>query len=227
MSILDTIKPIKLLRGSHNDTGVTGSGCMMNVISYLQGDSIITDTPFSVCPMVRTVCIKINDTMEDSERQELHKFIFRAMGSATDYSERIRERRHRILWHCNKDIIEMVRRWGYLERNSVIEHIMRCGVPASHAFCVAMELAISVARYLPRKAVYKMRHIMFDVGDTMSAGLQYEIEDYYTRRVQLIKLCLTMLDDLLPDTEVVEPVHEERAIVLVETARSKGTLVTV
>ena len=32
------IEPIRLLAGSHADTGTTGKGCFMNVVAYLNGE---------------------------------------------------------------------------------------------------------------------------------------------------------------------------------------------
>lgn len=47
INVLDVLKiaPIKLLSDSHHDTAKTGSGCLMNVASYLRGDAKITDDP--------------------------------------------------------------------------------------------------------------------------------------------------------------------------------------
>lgn len=78
------IEPIKLLKGSHEDTAVTGSGCFMNVIAYLNGEPQITDRSPCVCVVVRPIVIRLNDMMKDGERQALIPFIERAMGSATD-----------------------------------------------------------------------------------------------------------------------------------------------
>lgn len=84
-SILDIIKPIKLLEGSHSDTGETGSGCFMNVIAYLNGEPQITDESPCVCRSIRAVAIWANDAAQDDQtRQRLLPFIHRAMGTATD-----------------------------------------------------------------------------------------------------------------------------------------------
>ena len=78
------IEPIKLLAGSHADTGATGKGCFMNVIAYLNGESQITDRSNCVCYVVRPIAIWLNDFMHDDERHQLLQFIVRAMGSRTD-----------------------------------------------------------------------------------------------------------------------------------------------
>ena len=77
------IEPIKLMRGTHDDTGETGSGCFMNVIAYLNGETQITDRSLCVCPVIRPVAIWLNDFMNGRERYKLVPFIERAMSSAT------------------------------------------------------------------------------------------------------------------------------------------------
>lgn len=229
MSILDTIKPIKLLRGSHSDTGVTGSGCMMNVISYLQGDSVITDDPDGVDPIIRLVCIRINDLMFDAERQRLHELIFRAMKSETQ-ERRIIERRERIMNRVVKDLIEMVLKWGADNRDQKVGGFYTpAAAPAYVLCCDAIEWALRYAIVLPPCRTYDKPKLVMEPFASVSCPdhmITCQYHDERSRRAEVIGLCITMLDDLLPDTEVVETVHEERAIVLVETARSKGTLVT-
>jgi len=78
-SILDVIKPIKLLAGSHPDTKSTGSGCFMNVVSYLNGDDDITDKPTCVDPFVRHLAIAINDFAPGDQRNRLLPFVERAL----------------------------------------------------------------------------------------------------------------------------------------------------
>jgi hypothetical protein len=82
--IADIIKPIQLLKGSHEDTAKTGSGCFMNVIAYLNGEPQITDASTCVCVTIRQPVIWFNDWLKDDERHELIPYIERAMGSATD-----------------------------------------------------------------------------------------------------------------------------------------------
>ena len=82
--MLLNIQPIKLLSGSHADTGQTGQGCFMNVIAYLNGEAQITDQSACVCVTVRPIAIWLNDYLKDGERQMLLPYIERAMGSATD-----------------------------------------------------------------------------------------------------------------------------------------------
>lgn len=84
MNILDTIKPIKLLAGSHKNTSETGSGCFLNVASYLAGDTEITDRPTCVSPVLRGFVIKVNDMLPPQLRQELLPFVHRAMQTGNE-----------------------------------------------------------------------------------------------------------------------------------------------
>jgi hypothetical protein len=98
-TILEIIKPIKLLSGSHSDTGQTGQGCFMNVIAYLNGEKQITDRSPCVCGIARPLIIQRNDFLNDSERQEMLPYIERAMGSATDDKVEIKRRLDLLIVH--------------------------------------------------------------------------------------------------------------------------------
>ena len=91
-TITEIIKPISLLKGSHEDTAQTGSGCFMNVIAYLNGEPQITDQSPCVCVTVRSIAIWFNDFLRDDERGEMIPFIERAMGSATNDEAEISRR---------------------------------------------------------------------------------------------------------------------------------------
>ncbi len=82
--ITEIIKPINLLRGTHDDTAQTGQGCFMNVIAYLNGERQITDQSDCVCYVVRPIAIWLNDYLQDDERHLMIPFIERAMGSRSD-----------------------------------------------------------------------------------------------------------------------------------------------
>jgi hypothetical protein len=77
------IPQVKLLKGSHSDTGQTGVGCFMNVIAYLNNEPVITDQSECVCFVMRPLAIWANDWMTDEERPQLLPFILRALGSRT------------------------------------------------------------------------------------------------------------------------------------------------
>ena len=101
-SILEIIRPIRLLYGSHSDTATTGQGCAMNVIAYLNGEQVITDQSPCVCSTVRELIIWLNDYLIDGdERQELLPYLLRAMGSATEDKAVIEERLHHLVIFAN------------------------------------------------------------------------------------------------------------------------------
>ena len=86
------IPQVKLLRGSHVETGQTGQGCFMNVIAYLNNEATITDQSECVCFVMRPLAIWANDWMTDAERPQLLPFILRAMGSRTDDKKEVMRR---------------------------------------------------------------------------------------------------------------------------------------
>ena len=86
------IEPIKLLAGTHSDTGTTGQGCFMNVISYLNGEPQITDQSECVCITIKPIAIWLNDFANDVQRQRLLPYVLRAMGTATNDKEVIKKR---------------------------------------------------------------------------------------------------------------------------------------
>ena len=92
MNITEKIQPIRLLSGSHKDTGSTGQGCFMNVVAYLNGEAQITDQSECVCYVIRPLAIWFNDWLEDEERHGLIPFIERALGSRTDDKAEITRR---------------------------------------------------------------------------------------------------------------------------------------
>ena len=95
-TVPEIIKPIKLLQGSHDDTGITGQGCFMNVVAYLNGEPQITDSSPCVCVTVSRMAIALNDRSNDEQRQRLLPFVMRAMGSATKDESVLRERTARL-----------------------------------------------------------------------------------------------------------------------------------
>ena len=104
------IEPIKLLAGSHADTGKTGQGCFMNVIAYLNGEPQITDQSPCVCFMVRPLAIKLNDYSTDEQRARLLPFVLRALGSATDDEAMIDGRKRRMRQY-GAECQEIINEW--------------------------------------------------------------------------------------------------------------------
>ena len=92
MSILDVIKPIKLVRGTHPDIATTGQGCFMNVAAYLNGDEKITDESECVCVTIMPIATLLNDMATQEQLVRLLPFIERAMGSATTDGKELRRR---------------------------------------------------------------------------------------------------------------------------------------
>ncbi|MFM7461930.1 MAG: hypothetical protein ACKO15_13955, partial [Burkholderiales bacterium] len=78
------IEPIKLLKGTHSDTGTTGQGNFMNVVAYLNGELQITDDSECVCVAMQPLLMYANDLFTDEDRQKLWPFITRAISSRTD-----------------------------------------------------------------------------------------------------------------------------------------------
>lgn len=95
------ITPLRLLRGHHADTGTTGSGCFLDVVSYLAGDTTVTHTPACVCPKLWRVLQRINDMFDDKERPALLMFVERAMltGGADRATQLKRVRNIEMLGH--------------------------------------------------------------------------------------------------------------------------------
>jgi len=129
-SITEIIKPISLLKGSHEDTAKTGSGCFMNVIAYLNGEAQITDQSPCVCVTVRKIAIWLNDFLRDDERGEMIPFIDRAMGSATD------------------DKAEMARRLCLVVKFASRQRdLAKAYTPATYAAATAATYAAAAATY--------------------------------------------------------------------------------
>lgn len=103
-NLLEVIRPISLLSGSHPDTAQTGSGCFMNVIAYLNGEPQITDRSPCVCLSIRSVAIWLNDFLQDGERNRLLPYVQRAMGTATD-DDQVRLHRLEILVTLISDLV--------------------------------------------------------------------------------------------------------------------------
>lgn len=78
------IEQISISRGSHSDIGTTGHGSMTDVVSYLNGDSVVVEQSPCVCFTIRPVIIFLNNLVNDAERQQLVPYILRVMNTATD-----------------------------------------------------------------------------------------------------------------------------------------------
>jgi hypothetical protein len=105
-SLLDIIRPITLLSGTHSDTAKTGSGCFMNVVAYLNGEAQITDKSPCVCRSIRRVAIWFNDFLEDDERFRLLPYVQRAMGTESR-DEQVKLHRLEVLVVLVTDLLAM------------------------------------------------------------------------------------------------------------------------
>lgn len=197
--LLDVLKPIRLLSGSHADTGQTGQGCFMNVIAYLNGEPQITDRSPCVCVVVRPIAIWINDYLIDSERQILLPYIERAMSSAT------------------RDKAELARRAARAVQLAKEARDIACTVlddgsatDAAHAASEAARAATdpaTVSTYAARACTYAAK--ASDYADELSS--ERTGGSYFDARHRIIDSCLHFLDDCLPGVDSVVPVTVERA----------------
>jgi len=78
-SILDIIKPIRLTVGHSSDP--SKGSCVMDVVSYINGDRNVTDHPECACPVITAFAIRINDRLADADRQKLLGYVTRIAGS--------------------------------------------------------------------------------------------------------------------------------------------------
>ncbi len=186
------IKPIKLLKGSHCDTGITGQGCFLNIIAYLNGESQITDQSTCVCVTVRPMAIELNDFGDDEQRQRLLPFVMRAMGSATEDVAVWDARKNRLRQYgdeCQKIINE------WRSKMKAYAHAYANADAYANAYAYAHAYANAYA--------YACAHACVDAGDLketlFAAGLRY-------------------LDDVLPFAEVPTSPVLERIAKLVEMA---------
>lgn len=186
--LIDGLKPIKLLSGSHADTGKTGQGCFMNVIAYLNGEAQITDQSTCVCVVVRPIAIWINDFLMDSERHILLPYIERAMGSAT----------------CDRE--ELFRRAGRAVK--LAEEMQDIAASASASYAADAKAAANAANadapVFAAKAstcAVKASTYAAKASEYADAACTYADAAYATARRSIIDSCLRFLDDCLPQVE--------------------------
>jgi hypothetical protein len=202
MMITEMIKPIKLLSGSHADTGTTGQGCFMNVIAYLNGEPQITDKSPCVCVVVKPIAIFLNDFLKDSERELLIPYIERAMGSATS------------------DKIELVRR-----ANLVVKFAKKCALItaecaeyAESAAKYAAESAAEYAKYAAEYAKYAAESAKYAAESAKYAAecAEYaesaaEYAKYAEYRQQIIDATIDFLNQALPQKSINDEIVISRA----------------
>lgn len=200
------IKPIKLLQGSHEDTGQTGQGCFMNVIAYLNGDEKITDRSSCVCPSVQSISIAMNDYSDENQRQRMLPFVLRALGSTT-FDQEILKHRLSVIDKFSLKLLD------YSESNFTISKSKtHAAVEIGYAFRglrydlkatspqVGLPLVASAGMFLARMFSNTL-YIIVDVPDELSTILQMGL-DY--------------LDEILPPLSEANEEVVSRANKLVE-----------
>ncbi len=200
-NLLEIIKPIKLLKGSHEDTGNTGQGCFMNVIAYLNGEPQITDKSECVCFVIRPIAIWLNDFITDDERHRLLPFISRAMGSRTDDKVEIERRLALVVAFANKQAAYAAEYAEYAKyaagyAKSAAEYAEYAKYAAGYAKSAAeyAEYAAEYAKYAAEYAKYAAEYAKY--------------AKYFKRTTED---GLALMDALCPKTEEIEPIHLERA----------------
>jgi len=72
------LKSLKLLSGSHSS--VEQGLCIMEAVAYFAGEKH-SDKPECACPVLTSYMIKINDSMNEEERQKLKPYIKKLIGT--------------------------------------------------------------------------------------------------------------------------------------------------
>ena len=209
--LVDLFEPIKLLSGSHADTGRTGRGCFMNVIAYLNGEPQITDRSTCVCVVVRPLAIWINDYLMDSERHILLPYIERAMGSATRDQKELAKRARRaakvaeeMLGLADTDPTAAV--YAAEAANAAAEAAQATNV-TDITTATAFTYAAQASAYAAKACTYAAKASDY----TAEASTSAVDTAYATARESIIDSCLRFLDDCLPKVETARQETIERA----------------
>ena len=218
MNIADILKPIKLLKGSHEDTWKTGSGCLMNVVSYLNGDREITDAPACACPVVMPIAIWLNDYMSDNERQQLLPYVERISGSRTD-DINVMVARAWAAVRLSKYAAESAAKYAAEYAAEYVEYAKYAAKYAAKSAKSAKyaesaeyaEYAKSAAKYAAKSAKYA------EYAKYAAEYAEYSAE-YAALRMELISAALKCLDEMLPVQSRPDDAVIERAHKLVEIA---------
>ena len=197
------VPQVKLLSGTHPDTGKTGQGCFMNVIAYLNAEPVITDKSECVCFVIRQLAIWANDWMTDAERPQLLPFLLRALGSRTDDKAEV-TRRLALVVGFAKDMAK------FAEHDALVAHYAMCADKNAHAAEYAAEYAAKCA------AASAAEYAAY----AADAYVTYAAESAkYAARKQIIKSILALFDSALPplqdtDERTVERVRQLESLAL-------------
>ncbi len=240
MNILDIIKPIKLLAGSHADTGQTGQGCFLNVIAYLNGDAQITDQSPCVCVTVRRMAIALNDQGNDEQRQRLLPFVMRAMGSATE-DKAVLEARTRRLRQYGAECQEIINAWraemkaananAYADAiayASAIANAYADAIASANAYADANAYAYAIANAYAYAIAYASANAYADAYANANAYAdkkQWVNGKRDELKAKLFDAGIRYLDDALPQADVPTQKTIDRAAQLTELCRKSGACV--
>ncbi len=225
------IQPIRLLKGCHPTTGDTGSGCFLNVCSYLQGDKVITDNPTSVNGHLRAPLVILNDLLPDVARQALLPFVHRAMLTGAEHRSYDTVNSLMLLAELVGDLQGIVYDVGAKvdapSRRSFEEWAdtaMRHGDPhilsdnVAHALKNVLKAVRDVAR------VRVQRYEGFSLNDYRVGRPGPEMGTY--RKMDVIEVAVekivAALDKALPNDVEPRPIVAARAALLVEVKKEWG-----
>jgi hypothetical protein len=246
LNITTLIQPIKLLSGTHADTGKTGLGCFMNVIAYLNGEPQITDESPCVCVTVKPIAIWLNDYMNDEERAQLIPYIERAMGSATSDKTELTRRAWRAVkmaeeqrdiatawaasaasaaWAASAESAASAARAAKAAsaaRAARAASAARAARAESAAWAASAERAARAAWAAWAESAARAAWAERGAWAARAArAASAERADYLKARKQIIDSALRYLDDVLPKAESChfEPIVKKRAKELMALAR--------
>ena len=201
------IEPIKLLRGSHADTGKTGIGCFMNIIAYLNGEPQITDQSECVCITVKRISIFLNDLADDQQRQRMLPLVLRAMGSRTDDKEEI-SRRLTLLVEFAKWQALIVAKYANAG-NASANHALAAAANAANtaSFAASASFAANAAAAAASAA-----------RATVAAACTASFTEYQNYKNETFDRGMILLDAMLPKAQEADAVVIARTQKLIELA---------
>ena len=207
------IEAIKLLRGSHADTGKTGVGCFMNIIAYLNGDTQITDQSECVCITVKRISIFLNDLADEQQRQRMLPLVLRAMGSRTDDKEEI-SRRLTLLVEFAEWQAWIVAKYANAG-NASANHALTAAECATDTAVAAGFAAATTTAECATAAAHAARAAAASATDAANAASFAEYQNY---KNETFDRGMILLDAMLPQAQEADAVVIGRTQKLIELA---------